>query len=147
MLLSSYPVSPYMPREGADRGRCGVWCDVSMVHRQYTLTLKAAETWPVCTMCNGWVMLLVCGGKTRFGGIIWGEVVMMHAQTFSISMYFLPTAQMSLNSELLAAGIGVFYLRGTTNECVPATTLGSSSKVDCVAIQYQRSSHSRGYVS
>ena len=32
----------------------------------------------MCTVCNGWMMLLVCMGKTRFGGIIWGEVVMMH---------------------------------------------------------------------
>ena len=52
------------------------------------LTLKVAETWPVCTVCNGWVMLLVSMGKTHFGGIIWGEVVMMHAQKFPISMYF-----------------------------------------------------------
>ena len=63
------------------------------------LTLKVAETWPVCTVCNGcgmllvctvcngWGMLLVCMGKTHLGGIIWGEVVMMHAQNFPISMY------------------------------------------------------------
>ena len=56
---------------------------------QYMLTLKFAETWPVCTVCNRWVMLLVCMGKTHFGGIIWGEVVMMHAQKFPISTYFL----------------------------------------------------------
>ena len=53
------------------------------------LTPKVAETWPVCTVCNGWVMLLVCMGKTRFRGIIWGELVMMHAQKFPISMCFL----------------------------------------------------------
>ena len=58
-------------------------------HAQYMLTLKVAEAWPVCTVCNGWVMLLVCMGKTRFGGIIWGKVVMMHAQKFPISIYFL----------------------------------------------------------
>ena len=27
---------------------------------QYVVTLKVAETWPVCTVCKGWVMLLVC---------------------------------------------------------------------------------------
>ena len=74
------------------------------------LTLKVAETWPVCTVCNGWVMLLVCLGERRFGGIIWGEVVMMYAQKFPISMYFLPTDHMSMNSELLAPGTGVFCL-------------------------------------
>ena len=74
------------------------------------LTLKVAETWQACTLCNGWVMLLVCMGKTRFGGIIWGEVVIMHAQKFSISLYFVPTDHMSMNSELLAPGTGVFYL-------------------------------------
>ena len=37
----------------------------------------------------GWVMLLVCMGKTHFGGITWGGVVMMHAQKLPISMYFL----------------------------------------------------------
>ena len=31
-------------------------------------------------------MLLVCMGKARFGGIIWGEVVMIYAQKFPISM-------------------------------------------------------------
>ena len=72
------------------------------------LTLKVAETWPVCTVCNGWVMLFVCMGKARFGGIIWGEVVMMHAQKFPISMYYLPTDHMSMSSELLALGTGVF---------------------------------------
>ena len=74
-------------REGADRAVRAV--RLSARHAQYMLTLKVAETWPVCTVCNGWVMLLVCMGKTRFGGIIWGEVVMMHAQKFPISMYFL----------------------------------------------------------
>ena len=74
------------------------------------LTLKVAETWPVCTVCNGWVMLLVCMGITHFGGIFLGELVMMHGQTFPISMYFLPTYHMSMNSELLAPSIGVFYL-------------------------------------
>ena len=34
-------------------------------------------------------MLLVCMGKTRFGGIVWGELVMMRTQKFHISMYFL----------------------------------------------------------
>ena len=53
------------------------------------LTLKVAKTWLVCTVCNGCVMLLVCMGKTRFGGLIGGEVVMMHAERFPISMYFL----------------------------------------------------------
>ena len=57
--------------------------------RPHMLALKVAETWPVCTVCNGWVMLLVCMGKTRFGGIIWGEVVVMHAQKFPISTYYL----------------------------------------------------------
>ena len=103
------------------------------------LTLKVAETWPVCAVCNGWVMPLVCMGKTRFGGIIWGEVVMMHAQKLPISMYFFRTDHMSMNSELLAPGTGVFYLRGTTNERVPATIVGSSSTADCVASQYEQS--------
>ena len=34
-------------------------------------------------------MLLVYMGKIRFGGIIWGEVVIVHAQKFAISIYFL----------------------------------------------------------
>ena len=55
--------------------------------------------------------------------------------------YFLPTDHMSMNSELLAPGTGVFYLRGTANERVPATIVGSLSKADCVAIQYERSGH------
>ena len=93
----------------------------------------------MCTVCNGSVMLLLCMGKAHFGGIIWGEVVMMHAEKFSILMYFLPTEHMFMNSELLAPSTGVFYLRGTTNERVPATIVGSSSKADCVAIQYEQS--------
>ena len=48
-----------------------------------------------------------------------------------------------MNSELLALGTSVFYLGGTTNECVLATIVGSSSKADCVAIQYERSGHSQ----
>ena len=70
--------------------RCGVWCDVSQAGTQYMLTLKVAVTWPVCTVCNGWVMLLACMGKTHFGGIIWGEGLMMHAQKFSIQCIFSP---------------------------------------------------------
>ena len=68
---------------------CSARCDVRPAHTQYMLTLKVAETWPVCTVCNVWVMLLVRMGKTHLGVIIWGEVVMMHAQKFPISMYFL----------------------------------------------------------
>ena len=49
-----------------------VRCDVSPVHAYYMLTLKVAQMWPVCIVCNGWVMLLVCMGITRFGGIILG---------------------------------------------------------------------------
>ena len=71
---------------------------------------------------------------------------MMHAQKFPISMYFLPTDHVSMNSELLAPGTGAFYLGGTTNERVPTTILGSSSKADCVAIQYERP-FPDGYVS
>ena len=110
------------------------------------LTLKVAETWLVC---NGWVMLFVCMSKTRFGGIIWGEVVMMHAQKFPISMYFFRTDHMSMNSELLALGTGVFYLPGTTNKRVPTTIVGLSSKADCVAIQYEQSMciSTHGYAS
>ena len=52
---------------------------------------------------------------------------------------------MSMNSKLLAPGNGVFYLRGTTNERVPTTIVGSLSKADCVAIQYERSGHSQLY--
>ena len=70
---------------------------------------------------------------------------MMHAQKFPISMYFLPTDHMSMNYKLLAPGTGVFYLRGITNECVPATIVGSSSKADCVAIQYEWSGPSQLY--
>ena len=67
--------------------RCGAQSDVSLACTQLMRTLKIAETWPVCTVCNGWVMLCwVCMGKTRFGGIIWGEMVMMRAQKFPISM-------------------------------------------------------------
>ena len=61
---------------------------------------------------------------------------MMHAQKFPISMYFLPIDHMSMNSELLAPGTSGFYLR--TNERVPATIVGSSSKADGVAIQYDQ---------
>ena len=68
---------------GAARGA------VSARRAQYMLTLKVAGLWPVCFVCDGWVMLLVCMGKTHFGRIIWGEVVIMHAQKFPISMYFL----------------------------------------------------------
>ena len=122
--------------------RCG---DVTSAHTQYMLTPKVAETWPACTMCIGRVMLSVCMGKTCFGGIIWGQVLMMHAQSASISMYFLSTDHMSMNYELLAAGTGVFYLRGTMNERVPAPIVGASSKADCVAIQYERCGHSQVY--
>ena len=45
-------------------------------------TQKVAETRPVYTVCNGWVMLLACMYAL-------GEVLMMHAQKFPISMYFL----------------------------------------------------------
>ena len=103
------------------------------------LTLKVAETWPVCTIYTGWMMLFVCMGKTRFGGITWGGVVMMHAQKFPISMYFFRTDHMSMNSEVLAPGTGVFYLQGTTIGRVPATIVGSSSKADFVALQYEQS--------
>ena len=62
---------------------------ISAWRAQYMLTPKVAETWPVCTVCTGWVMLLVCVWvKQCFGGIIGGEVGMMHAQNFPISMYF-----------------------------------------------------------
>ena len=64
---------------------------------------------------------------------------MKHAQKFPISMYFSQTGHMSMNSELLAPGTGVFCLQGTTNERVPATIVGSSSKADCVAFQYEQS--------
>ena len=60
-------------------------------------------------------------------------------------MYFLPADHMSMNSKLLAPGTGVFYLRGTANEHVPATIVGLSSKADCAAIQYERFSHFRLY--
>ena len=76
------------------------------------LILKVDETWPVCTVCNGWVMLLVCMGKTRFGGIIWGEVVMMHAQIFLISMYFLrvPALTQALPCPSTRARLTVVFL-------------------------------------
>ena len=52
---------------GVLTARCSTQCDVSPAR-----TLKVAETWPVCTVCNGWVMLWMCLGKTRFGGIVLG---------------------------------------------------------------------------
>ena len=58
--------------------RCGARCDVSPMHTQYSITLKVARMRRVGTVCIVRVLLLVCMGKTRFGGIIWGEVVMMH---------------------------------------------------------------------
>ena len=54
------------------------------------------------------------------GCIISGDVTMMHAQQFPISMELLPTDHMSFDSHLLAPGTDVFYLRGTTNKRVPA---------------------------
>ena len=95
--------------------RCCAQCDVSPAHTQYMLTLKVAETWPVCIVCNGWVMLLVRMGKTRSGGIIWGEVVMMHTKKFPISMYFFWTDHMSMNSVLLALGGALSAWRAQCN--------------------------------
>ena len=62
----------------------------------------------------------------------------MHKSFPFIPMYFLPTDHMSMNSKLLALGTSVFHHRGTTNELLPGTILGSSSKADCVAIQCDR---------
>ena len=44
------------------------------------------------------------------------------------------TGHMAMNADLLAPGIGVFYLRGTIGEHLPATVAGLSSFPDCVAI-------------
>ena len=44
------------------------------------LILKVAETWPVCTVCNGWVMLLA-----------YWEVMMMYAQSFPFQCIFSAT--------------------------------------------------------
>ena len=45
-------------------------CDVCPARMQYVLTPKNAKTGPMCTVCNGWGMLLVFMGKTPFEGII-----------------------------------------------------------------------------
>ena len=81
-------------------------------------------------------MLFVCMGKTLFGGICLGNWVQwLHAceQHFHSAMCRLPSSQP------LASGSGVFYLQGTTNECVPTTILGPLSTLDCVAIRHGRS--------
>ena len=77
--------------EGADRTVCEVWCAVRRQPGAHTIHAhnKVAKTWPVCIVCNGWVMLSVCMGKTRFGGIIWGEVVLMHCHLCVSSCVFL----------------------------------------------------------
>ena len=44
-----------------------------------------------------------------------------------------------MNIDLLVSGSNVFYLRGTSRECVPATVVGLLSFPECVAISYERS--------
>ena len=91
-MWSTWGASPWEGKSGAEVGIVNTKVARRARAGQtfpHMLTLKVAETWLVCTLCNGWVMLLVCMGKTHFGGIIWGEVVMMHAQKFPVSMYFL----------------------------------------------------------
>ena len=55
----------------------------------------------------------------------------------------LSTGHMAMNADLLAPSSNVFYLRGTTGECVPATVGGLSSFLECVAISYERSVHTQ----
>ena len=50
-----------------------------------------------------------------------------------------------MNADLLASGSNVFYLRGNTRERVPATVVGLLSFLECVAISYERSSHTQLY--
>ena len=58
---------------------------------------------------------------------------------------FVSTPPLCMNWELLELGSGVFYLLGTANNHVPPTIVGPSSTPDCVAIQYELSSHSQLY--
>ena len=62
--------------------------------------------------------------------------------------YVLPplpsTVHMAMNADLLAPGSSVFYLRGTTRECVPATVVGLSSLPQCVA-SYESPGHMQFY--
>ena len=50
-----------------------------------------------------------------------------------------------MNADLLAPGSNVFYPRGTIGELVPATAVGLVSFPECVAISYERSSHTQLY--
>ena len=63
--------------------RCSARCDVSPVHTIYAHTKSCSNVASV--HCMQWLG----DAFGVFGGIIWGEVVMMHAQKFPISMYFL----------------------------------------------------------
>ena len=51
----------------------------------------------------------------------------------------------AMNADLLAPGSNVFYLRGTTGGCVPATIVGLSSFLECVAISYEHSGRTQLY--
>ena len=48
-----------------------------------------------------------------------------------------------MNADHLAQGSNVFSLGGTTREHVLATVVGPSSFLECVAIIYERSSHTQ----
>ena len=50
-----------------------------------------------------------------------------------------------MNADLLAPGSSVFYLRGTTGERVPATDVGLSSFLECIAISYEHSGQTQYY--
>ena len=58
------------------------------------------------------------------------SIKVSHCNVLSL---FVSTAHMSMNAELLEPCSGVFYLRGTTNEHVPATIVGPSPVLHCVA--------------
>ena len=64
---------------------------------------------------------------------------------FLVSPVLLSTGHMAMNADLLAPGSSVFYLRGTTGKCVPATVVGPSSFPESVAISYERSGHTQHY--
>ena len=53
---------------------------------------------------------------------------------------------MSMNSELLEPGSGVFYLRGDTKKSLIPTIWTTPSTLDCVAIQYEWCGHSHLYL-
>ena len=67
-------------------------------------------------------------------------------ENIGVAMFcFLCPPQHTWHVDLLAPGSDVFYLRGTTGECVPATVVGPSSFAECFAISYEHSCHTQLY--